>query len=131
VHTAKDLTVARPMRKPVKLPGPDAAAKKSMSFNFTPAVRSSLSTFSSKSVECEDDAFPANDDRVFSPRATLMLPARVAVSMAKMSGTSFLDIAAQYRAFIHRLTGASAGAMILNHTNVLGAIRAEALVRSL
>jgi hypothetical protein len=86
VHTAKDFTVARPMRKPVKLPGPTAAANKSISLSLVPVLFRPFATVSIKSVECEAEGSPDADHRVSLPRASATPPARVAVSIARISG---------------------------------------------
>ena len=86
MFTADDLIVASPIRKPVKLPGPVAAANNSVSFKVAPPRRSAVSIFPIRSVECDAAGSPAIVDKMVSPRARLMLPARVAVSIAKISG---------------------------------------------
>ena len=87
-----DLTVASPMRKPVKLPGPVATAKRSTSCKVRPASSSAPAMCSRRSLECERVASPVRDERSVAPLETATLPARVAVSMQRMSGCSLVTV---------------------------------------
>ena len=90
--TAKDLMEANPIRKPVKLPGPDAAANKSTSSSFAPKLSRAAATVEIKSTECEVSRSLVWSDKRAVPRANATLPARVAVSMARINGAELLVI---------------------------------------
>src|SRR5438128_1481131 len=113
-QTAKAFVVASPMRKPVKLPGPDAAANRSISSSLTQASCKIGSMLSSKLIECDSEAFPSADERISEPRARATLPERVAVSMARINGFSEVDIVINGAVAAPRLTRAEPDAMILN-----------------
>ena len=87
---AKDFTVASPMRKPVKLPGPFVTAKRSISSITWPASFKTTLTLVSKSEEWLDCASPLRVERTCAPRVKAILPARVVVSRLKVSSSSFV-----------------------------------------
>jgi hypothetical protein len=83
---AKAFKVAMPILKPVKLPGPEAQAKRSTSASFTPAsARLSLMSFN-KVADWETFGSPIRVASSTVPNPSQTLPAIVAVSKLNMTG---------------------------------------------
>src|ERR1051326_693656 len=75
-----------------------------------------LSMVSSKLIECDSAEFPRASARTRGPCNKATLPARVAVSIARIVGSSCVDITLETRKLSNSyLTRMNPDAMILNH----------------
>src|SRR6266403_2884008 len=86
IVAASPLTVAIPILRPVKLPGPLATANKLISLSFVLLSSRALLMSVSKVLECETRGSPVLQASTVAPRLMQTLPPRVAVSTLRIKG---------------------------------------------
>src|SRR6266851_2601335 len=95
IVAAKPLTVAIPILRPVKLPGPQATANKLISPSAVSLSIRALLMSLSKVMECETRGSPVLQASTVAPRVMQTLPPRVAVSTLRIK-----DLASKVGPFI-------------------------------
>src|SRR6266403_2444101 len=86
IVAASPLTVAIPILRPVKLPGPLATANKLISLSVVLLSSRALLMSLSKVLECETRGSPVLQASTVAPRLMQTLPPRVAVSTLRIKG---------------------------------------------
>ena len=84
---ANPFIVAIPILNPVKLPGPVATAKKSISVNVRFARRRTVSISPSNVFECDELLSPSKEPMISAPFDNATAPASVAVSILRINGS--------------------------------------------